>query len=218
MSTNVTITTLDWVPEFAHGYVRDIRIRWVLEEIGRPYDVDTVPLEEKGPDHFSRQPFGQVPMLKDGDLSLFESGAIIFHLAEGTPLMPDGDDRARTLQWLVAGLNSVEPFMMQWASAKFFDQDEAAASRFEKSLRERLSKLQDALADRKWLVAGDFTVADLFMADILRIPATNGMLDDLPQLAAYVERATARPAFNRAMADHMAHWHAADARKEAASA
>ncbi|SIS57774.1 glutathione S-transferase family protein [Paracoccus saliphilus] len=218
MPTKVTITTLDWVPEFAHGYVRDIRIRWALEEIGRPYDVDTVPVQEKTPEHFSRQPFGQVPMLKDGDLSLFESGAILLHLSEDTALMPVGDDRARTVQWLIAGLNSVEPYMMQWAIAKFFDEDEAAAARFEKSLRERLSMLQDALAERDWLVDRDFTVADLFMADILRIPAANGMLDDLPKLAAYVERATARPAFGRAMTDHMAHWHAADAKKAAASA
>ncbi|RNF35216.1 glutathione S-transferase family protein [Paracoccus methylarcula] len=218
MSAKVTITTFDWVPEFAHGYVRDIRPRWALEEIGRSYDIDTVPVQEKIPEHFARQPFGQVPILKDGDLSLFESGAILLHLAEGTPLIPDGKEGALARQWLIAALNSVEPYAMQWAIARFFDKDEAAAARFEKSLRGRLSLLQDALADRDWLTGSSFTVADLLMADILRAPAANGLLDDLPKLAEYLERATSRPAFTRAMADHMAHWHAADAKKAAASA
>lgn len=218
MPTKVTVTTFDWVPEFAHGYVRDIRIRWALEEIGRPYEVDTVPVQDRIPEHFARQPFGQVPMLKDGDLSLFESGAILLHLAEGTPLMPDGKEGALARQWLIAALNSVEPYAMQWSTASFFDKDEAAAARFEKSLRGRLSMLQDALADRDWLAGSEFTVADLYMADVLRAPAANGLLDDLPKLAAYLERATSRPAFSRAMADHMAHWQAADAQKAAASA
>lgn len=113
MSKKVTITTFDWVPGFAQGYVRDIRIRWLCEEIGRDYDIDTVSVREKSPEHFRRQPFGQVPILTDGELSLFESGAILLHLAEGTPLLPNGKDRAMTLQWLIAALNSVEPIAMQ---------------------------------------------------------------------------------------------------------
>lgn len=216
MSDKVTITTYDWVPEFARGYVRDIRPRWVLEEIGRPYDVDTVPGADKTLEHFSRQPFGQVPIMKDGDLSLFESGAISLYLSENTHLMPSGQNGAKTVQWLLAGLNSVEPYVMQWATAKFFDNDETAAARFEKSLHGRLGHLQTALKGREWLVDSGFTVADIYMADVLRVPAGNGLLDDLPILADYLERATARPAFIRAMADQMAHWHAADKLKTAA--
>ncbi|MBK4216247.1 glutathione S-transferase family protein [Paracoccus caeni] len=202
----ITLTTFDWVPEFAHGYVRDFRIRWTLEELGLPYQVDTVPGAEKTAQHLSRQPFGQVPMISDGDLSLFESGAILLYLAEGTALKPAGADGARVLQWVVALLNSVEPYFMRWADAKFFEEDEAAAAKAEPMLRQRLKQVETALGDRDWLVGDSFTVADLLLAEMLRIPGENGLLDDLPQLAAYAERITARPAFARAMQDHMQHW------------
>lgn len=208
--TQVVLTTYDWVPDMPRGYVRDIRIRWLLEEIGRPYRVETVPLREKTATHFARQPFGQVPMIQDGDLSLFESGAILLHLARGTDLLPSGDDGARVVQWVIAALNSIESFLIPWAVAKFFDQNQAAAARQEELLRPRLSQLQDVLQDRDWLVGDRFTVADLLMAEILRIPAEAGLLDDLPRLAGYLERATSRPAFTKALADHMAHWQAAD--------
>lgn len=208
---SLTLTTYDWVPDMARGYVRDIRIRWLLEELDRPYDVDTVPLRNKGAAHFARQPFGQVPMIRDGDLSLFESGAILLHLSEGTALLPKDDDRARAIQWMFAALNSVEPFTMAWAMAKFFQNDPAAAARHEQPLRERLRQLDQALAGRDWLVGDRFGVADLLLADTLRIPAANGLLDDLPQLAGYLERAVARPAFARAHTAQMAHWAAADA-------
>lgn len=204
------LTTYDWVPDFARGFVREIRVRWILEELGRDYRVDTVPVRQKSPAHFARQPFGQVPILQDGKLTLFESGAILLHLAEGTPLLPAGADGALTVQWLIAALNSVEPFAMQWATARFFDKDEAAAARFESALRTRLAQLETALQGRDWLVGDHFTVADLMMADVLRIPGTNGLLDDRPGLARYLNRATGRPAFIRAKADHMAHWEAAD--------
>lgn len=210
----LVLTTFDWVPEFPRGHVRDLRIRWLLEEIGREYEVDTVPAVERSAEHLARQPFAQVPMIRDGDLSLFESGAILLHLAEGTELMPEGKDRALTLQWVIAALNSVEPFALQWEIARFFDEDEAAATRLEAPLRQRLAQLQAALEGRDWLVADRFTVADLLMSDMLRIPAQAGLLDDLHGLAAYAERATSRPAFGRAMADHMAHWRAADARQK----
>lgn len=211
----VVLTTYDWVPEFPRGLVRDIRIRWLLEELGRPYAVETVPLRDKTAAHLASQPFHQVPFIRDGDLTLFESGAILLYLAEGTPLMPEAQ-RPLVQQWLIAALNSVEAFSMAWLLAKFFDKDEATAARREPLLRQRLSQLQDALAGRDWLAGGDFSVADLLMADVLRLPARNGLLDDLPGLAAYLERATSRPAFGKALADQMAHWQAADA-KEAAS-
>lgn len=202
----ITLTTFDEVPEFAQGYVRDFRIRWTLEELGLPYQVDTVPGEEKTAEHLSRQPFGQVPMIRDGDLSLFETGAILLYLTEGTALKPAGRDGALVLQWVIAALNSVEPYVMQWEAALFFDQDQAAADKIKPMVRQRLSALQTALGDRDWLVGDSFTVADLLLAEMLRIPGENGLLDDLPKLAAYAERATSRPAFARAMRDHMRHW------------
>ena len=208
------LTTYDWVPEFPRGFVRDIRVRWLLEELGRPYQVETVPLREKSADHIAQQPFAQVPFIREGDLTLFESGAILLHLAKGTDLMLPAH-RPHVQQWLIAALNSVEPFIMAWIIPKVFEKDEAGAARREPLLRQRLAQVQAALGDRDWLVGDSFTVADLLMADILRAPAQNGFLDDLHGLAAYVERATARPAFGKALADHMAHWRAADERQGA---
>ncbi|MFC3167064.1 MULTISPECIES: glutathione S-transferase family protein [Paracoccus] len=210
----LVLTTYDWVPEFPRGFVRDIRVRWLLEELGRPYQVETVPLRQKSADHIAQQPFAQVPFIRDGDLTLFESGAILLHLAEDTVLMP-GDRRPQVQQWLIAALNSIEPFIMAWIVNKFFDKDEAGAARREPLLRQRLEQLQASLGDRDWLMGDSFTVADLLMADILRIPARNGLLDDLHALAAYVERATDRPAFRKALASQMAHWKAADDRMAA---
>lgn len=206
----IVLTTYDWVPDFPRGHVRDIRVRWLLEELGQPYLVETVPLRDKTAAHLKCQPFHQVPFIRDGDLALFESGAILLHLAAGTDLLPDAR-RPLIQQWLFAALNSVEVFSMAWLLAKFFDKDEAGAARREPLLRQRLSQLQDAMAGRDWLAGDDFTVADILMADILRLPAQNGMLDDLPGLAAYLERATERPAFRKALSDQMAHWRAADA-------
>ena len=205
----LVLTTYDWVPDFPRGLVRDIRVRWLLEELGRPYAIETVPLKDRTADHLAHQPFHQVPFILDGDLTLFESGAILLHLAEGTALMPAAR-RPHVQQWLIAALNSVEPFSMAWILAKFFDKDDAHAARREPLVRQRLSQLQAALGDRPWLTGEDFTVADLLMADILRLPAQNGFLDDLHQLAAFVERATDRPAFRKALADQLAHWRAAD--------
>jgi glutathione S-transferase len=211
----LVLTTYDWVPDFPRGFVRDIRVRWMLEELGRPYRVETVPLRDKSPDHVAQQPFAQVPFIRDGDLTLFESGAILLHLAEGTVLMPQAQ-RPHVQQWLIAALNSVEPFVLAWIVNKVFDKDEAGASRREPMMRQRLAQLQASLGGRDWLAGDGFTVADLLMADILRIPARNGFLDDLHGLAAYVERATGRPAFGKAMADHLAHWRAADEKAGAA--
>lgn len=207
----LVLTTYDWVPEWPRGHVRDLRIRWLMEELGRPYLIETVPLKDKTASHLHSQPFHQVPFIRDGDLALFETGAILLHLAAGTDLMPE-QRRPVIQQWLFAALNSVEVFSIAWILPKFFDRDEAAAAKREPLLRQRLSQVQDALADREWLTGDAFTVADLLMADILRLPAQNGLLDDLPGLAAYLERATDRPAFQKALADQMAHFRAADDR------
>lgn len=207
--SGLTLVTYDWVPEMPRGFVRDIRVRWLCEEIGRPYRVETVPLREKSPGHFRQQPFGQVPFIREGDLTLFESGAILLHLAKGTALLPEGDDGARVLQWVIAGLNSVEPWVTNWMIARLFRNDPAMIAEAMPLLTLRLTQLQDALGSRDWLLPRGFTVADLLMADILRIPDRDGQLAAFPHLAAYMERALARPAFRKALADHMAHWQAA---------
>lgn len=209
----LTITTYSWVPEMARGYVRDLRARWACEEAGLPYQVDTVPVRPKSAEHRARQPFLQVPMLLDGDLSLFESGAILLHLAgKSEALMPEGS-RPEVTQWVIAALNSVEPWAFPWLIAKVFKRDEDAAERAAGQLQERLGQLDAVLTARDWLVAGRFTAADLMMADVLRILHDNGALDGHRALVAHVERATERPAFRKAHADQLAHFAAADARR-----
>ncbi len=204
--TGLTLVTYDWVPEMPRGFVRDIRVRWLCEEIGRPYRVETVPLRQKTAEHFREQPFGQVPFIRDGDLVLFESGAILLHLAKGTALLPEGDAGALALQWVIAGLNSVEPWVTNWMVARLFRNDPAMIAEAMPMLTLRLTQLQDALGSRDWLLPQGFTVADLLMADILRIPDRDGQLAAFPGLDAYMARALARPAFARAHADQMEHW------------
>lgn len=209
----LTITTYDWVPQFPRGYVRDIRVRWVCEEAGLPYVVDTVPVRDKTATHLARQPFHQVPMLQDGDLSLFESGAIVLHIAEKSDaLMPrDPMARAQVIQWLFAAVNSVEPAVASWILPRKFDKNPEAEAAAAKRLHTRLGQLAEVLKDRDWLVGGRFTAADLMMADALRVPQGEGVLTDHPALEVYVARATARPAFQKAHADQIAHFAAADA-------
>lgn len=206
MTAPLVLVTLDWVPEMPRGFVRDIRVRWLCEEIGRPYRVETVPLRQKTPAHFREQPFGQVPFIRDGGLTLFESGAILLHLAKGTPLLPEGDAGALALQWVIAGLNSVEPWVTNWMIARLFRNDPVLIEAAMPMLTLRLTQLQDALGEREWLLPQGFTVADLLMADILRIPDRGGQLAPFPRLAAYMTRALARPAFAKAYADQMEHW------------
>lgn len=207
----LTITTYDWVPDLARGYVRDLRVRWACEEAGLAYRIDTVPVAPKAAAHLARQPFGQVPMLRDGNLSIFETGAIVLHLAEASPaLMPEGT-RAEVVQWVLAALNSVEPWVFPWLTAKLFERDENAANKAARQMNKRLAQMDAVLAGRDWLVGGRFTAADILMADVLRILADKGALADHPALAAYVERAVARPAFRKAQADQLAHFAAAPA-------
>jgi glutathione S-transferase len=209
----LVLTTFDWVPDLPRGFVRDLRVRWALEEAGLPYRVESVPFEDRGADHFARQPFGQVPWLTDGDRSIFESGAILLHLGErSAALMPaDPNGRSEAIQWLFAALNSVEMASLPWALLAFSgDKGDSAASKFfDQWVKARLAHLEPILASREWL-AGRFSIADIALADTLRLIDRFDGLAEFEACRAYVTRATARPAFKKAHADQMAHFAAAD--------
>lgn len=214
---DLVLTTFDWVPEMPRGYVRDIRVRWALEEAGLPYRVESVPFRDRNAEHFSRQPFGQVPWLSDGDISIFESGAILLHLGElSDKLMPlEPRSRNETIQWLFAALASVEAASQPWSFFKLSGivGEVPMWSFFDKFLRKhRLPHMELILARREWLV-GTFSVADILMADVLRLIDGFDGLAESPACRAYVARATARPSFVKAYADQMAHFAAADGRK-----
>jgi glutathione S-transferase len=207
------LTTFDWVPELPRGYVRDIRVRWALEEARLPYRVASVPFRGRDTEHFAHQPFGQVPWLTDGDISIFESGAILLHLAERSDaLMPiDPRGRWKVLEWLFAALNSVEMASLPWSLLAFSGEtgDGPAWKRPDAFLKEaRLRHMEPVLAGRDWL-AGAFSVADILMADVLRLVDRFDGLAEHPACRRYVVRATARPAFAKAYADQMAHFAAA---------
>ncbi|MDX3911623.1 MAG: glutathione S-transferase family protein [Sphingobium sp.] len=213
--SELTLTTYDWVPEMPRGLVRDLRVRWALEEAGLAYRVESTPFRDRGPDHFAAQPFGQVPWLTDGDLTIFESGAILLHLGEKSPtLMPiDRHGRAEVVEWVIAALNSVDLPSQPWALFRFmgYPGESPEAKFVEDFLKARLDRMEAVLADREWLVADRFTVADLLMADVLRQVNRFDGLADYAACNAYVARATARPAFLKAYDDQMAHFAAADA-------
>ena len=211
--TDLTLTTFDWVPEPPRGYVRDIRVRWALEEAGLPYRVEGVPFRDRGAEHFAHQPFGQVPWLTDGELSIFESGAILLHLGERSDaLMPaDPQRRSETKEWLFAALNSVEAASLPWSIMVFsgHNDETPAWQLLDGFLQLRLGHMEPVLADREWL-AGSFSVADILMADVLRLVDRFDGLAKYPAARDYVTRATARPAFLKARADQIAHFAAAD--------
>ena len=203
------IITFGWVPEFARGFVRDIRPRWACEEVGQPYEAVLI-ADARGPEHRRLQPFGQVPAYRDGALEMFESGAIVLHICEkaGKLVPADPVARARAIQWLVAALNSIEPWVAALALNDKFEADRPwSAMRHDKvaaDLHGRLADLENALGDRQWLEGDDFTVGDLMMVSVLRELNGTGTLDRFPRLAAYVARGEARPAHRKAMADHLA--------------
>jgi glutathione S-transferase len=211
--SDLVLTTYDWVPDMPRGYVRDLRVRWALEEAGLPYRVESTPFKDRGAEHLANQPFAQVPWLKDGDLSIFESGAILLHLGELSPrLMPaDAQGRSDAIEWLFAALNSVEMPSLPWTMFQFmgFDTGSAEFKWIDGFLQLRLQRMEAVLADRDWL-AGSFSVADIMMADVLRVVDRFGGLANYPACKGYVERATARPPFKKAHADQMAHFAAAD--------
>lgn len=205
-----TITAFDWVPDFARGQVRDLRVRWALEEVGQPYRVRYLSQgDQKAPDHRARQPFGQVPTYEHGALTLYESGAIVLHVAGADDrLLPgDRDGRAHALEWAFAALNTVEPPIMDRAIATLFEAD-APWSRprlpsIEARIRERLGEVAERLGARDWY--GDaFSAGDLLMIAVLRILRGTSLLEGFPTLDAYVARGEARPAFRRALADQLA--------------
>ncbi|WP_298670490.1 glutathione S-transferase family protein [uncultured Sphingomonas sp.] len=203
------IITFGWVPEFARGFVRDIRPRWACEEVGQPYEAVLI-ADAKTPEHRRLQPFGQVPVYRDGALEMFESGAMVLHICEkaGKLVPADPVKRAHAIQWLAAALNSVEPFVMALAVNDVFEADRPwSAMRHDKvvaDLNARLADLDNALGDRQWLDGDEFTVGDLMMVSVLGGLRGTDALDRFTHLAAYVARGEARPAHRKAMADHLA--------------
>ena len=205
------ITAFDWVPDFARGQVRDLRVRWALEEVGQPYDVLYLSQgSQKQDPHRARQPFGQVPTYEDDGLILFESGAIVLHIAEqhGKLLPTDPGARARAIEWMFAALNSVEPPITDYAFATLFEAGQPWSKprlpAVEQRIDERFGEVSRRLGDREWLEDDTFTAGDLMMVSVLRIVEEDGFLDRHPNLAGYVARGTARPAFQRALADQLA--------------
>jgi len=204
------ITAFRWVPDFAAGLVRDLRVRWALEEVGRPYRVRTFDAMSPRPaDYFHEQPFGQVPAYRDDEVHLFESGAILIHLGLGDErLLPtDANGRGRAIAWLIAALNSVEPMFFELVNIDIFNRDqewtkERRPQVIEK-IQERLRLLAEALGDRDWF-DGRFTIGDLMMVSVLRNLRHTGLVAEQPALAAFVARGEARPAFQRALADQLA--------------
>jgi len=212
--SGLTIWTYDWVPEGPRGFVRDLRLRWACEEAGLDYEVRTVAFDDRATNHLDRQPFGQVPFLDDGGVQLFESGACLLHLARKSDrLMPrDPAGEAETLQWTIAALNSMEMATVPWWFLNITGNPNPALTDW---TAQRLAHVEQVLAERDWLAAGRFTVADLLMADVLRVPLVRAF-GDRPASEAYVARLTDRPAFKKAQADQMRLFEAADATRATA--
>jgi glutathione S-transferase len=207
--SGLTIWTYDWVPDGPRGFVRDLRLRWACEEAGLAYEVRTVAFDGREANHLDRQPFGQAPFLDDGELKLFESGAGLLHLARKSErLMPrDAAGEAETLQWTIAALNSIEMVSVPWWFLTISGHPDNELGGW---MGHRLAQLEEILSGREWLAAGRFTVADLLMADVLRIPKVRAF-GERPASEAYVARITERPAFRKARADQLEHFAAADA-------
>lgn len=208
---SMIVWTYDWVPgaeRGPRGHVRDLRLRWALEEAGLDYTVKTMPFADRSAAHFERQPFGQVPFLDDGEITVFESGACLLHIAKKSEqLMPrDPAGEADTLQWVIAALNSIEMVSVPWW---FLNISGAENKDLTGWLRMRLDHLTAVLSEREWLAASRFTVADILMADVLRVPKVRAFAES-PAIERYIERACARPAFKKAYADQVTHFEAAE--------
>lgn len=210
---DLVLTTFDWVPEVPRGYVRDLRVRWALEEAGLPYSVASVPFGDRDAEPFSHHPFNQVPWLTDGDISIFESGAILLYLGERSDALMPADPRGRSevIKWVFAALNSVEMASLPWSIFKFSGDTEKTPGRenLDRFLASRLQHMESILAGREWL-AGSFSIADMLMADVLRLVDRFDGLQEHPASRDYIARATDRPSFVKAYEDQMAHFAAAD--------
>jgi glutathione S-transferase len=200
----VTITAFENSPDRGQGLARDTRVRWALEEGGVPYKVRLVSFQAlREPAHLALQPFGQIPTYEEGDMVLFETGAIVFHIARNNPvLLPDDPQaRARAISWIFAALNTVEPPILELVNAKILEGDKPWASDrlplVMDRIRNRLKQLSARLGTNNWL-DDDFTAGDLLMISVLLRVRASGLLDEFPNLSAYVARGEARPAYKRA--------------------
>ena len=206
----VTITAFERSPDGGRGLARDTRVRWALEEVGQPYDVRLVSFGAlKEPAHLALNPFGQIPTYQEGSLALFETGAIVLHVAERhAGLLPDdADARARAIAWMFAAVNTVEPPILELGTAKILEADkpwrDARLPLVEDRIRDRLKQLSTRLDDADWLDHA-FSAGDLMMVSVLLRLKSSGILDDYPNLAAYLDRGEARPAYQRAFAAQLA--------------
>ena len=209
-NAEIEITAFRWVPDFAQGLVRDLRVRWALEEIGRSYRVRLLDATKPRPsEYFCEQPFGQVPIYKDNEVELFESGAILIHLGMQDELLlpPDKAAQMRGIAWLIAALNSLEPAIFPLLMINVFNRGEPwtdeARPKFIERLETRLKCVSDALGDKDWL-EGRFTIGDLMLVAVLRQRRDTDLLSKFPNLAALVKRGESRPAFQRALSDQLA--------------
>jgi glutathione S-transferase len=209
--SELTIWTYDWVPQGPRGFVRDLRLRWACEEAGLTYAVGSVPFDGRETNHLEHQPFGQVPYLKDDETEIFESGAGLLHLArKSDQLMPrDATGAAETLQWTIAALNSIEMVTVPWWFLKITGGENENLTGW---MSKRLDQLERVLSEQEWLAAGRFTVADLLMADVLRISLVRSF-GDRPATEAFITRATDRPSFRKARADQIDHFEAGDRKR-----
>ena len=207
-----TITAFEASPDRGQGLARDMRVRWALEEAGQPYDVRLVSFQAmKEPAHRALHPFGQIPTYEEGDLALFESGAIVLHIADSAPgLLPEGPNaRARAAEWVFAALNTLEPHLSDWAMAELFEADKTWSAQRKPGIRERiderLGELSRRLGEDDWL-EGEFSAGDLVMIAVLQM--IGGEIGDLieayPNLVAYRKRGEARPAYKRALEAQLA--------------
>jgi glutathione S-transferase len=205
-----TITAFERSPDRGRGLARDMRVRWALEEVGQPYDVRLVSFSDmKEPAHRRLHPFGQIPTFEEGELALFESGAIVFHIAEHhAGLLPDDPNaRSRAIAWMFAALNTVEPPIVELGMATLVERDKTwYAERqpiLEERVRVRLGELSSRLGNADWLDDA-FTAGDLLMVTVLRRLDGSGLVEKYPNLSAYVARGEARPAYKRAFEDQLA--------------
>jgi glutathione S-transferase len=206
----ITITAFESSPDRGRGLARDMRVRWALEEVGQPYHVRLVSFKTmKEPAHLAIQPFGQIPTLEEGDLAMFESGAIVLHIAEHHPgLLPDdANARARAITWMFAAVGTMEPPIVDRETARFTESDkpwyEEHLAMIDQRIRTRLDQLSARLGDADWL-DGAFSAADIMMVHVLRRLESSGILHEYPDLSAYIERGKARPAYKRAFAAQLA--------------